>query len=299
MSRGTVLLTGATGFVGGQILSQLLQQDYRVRCLVRERSHHALPDDDRIEPVVGNVTSPEECLQAATGCRAAIHLVGIIRQKGSNTFQKVHVEGTRNVVEACRQAGVRRFIHMSADQADPASHLPYARTKGLAEEVVQKSDLEWTIFRPTLIIGRNGEFLQQMLMLVKPCWKPIPVIGDGHYIVQPIGVDEVARLFVGCIPLEQAKGKTYNLAGAKAMTFDNFMDKLSQAVCGRRRIKMHVPLPVAKPMISIMERLLANPPINRQELAMMLSTRAVPTDQAEQDLDWQPADLDEVLKRNL
>lgn len=299
MSRGTVLLTGATGFIGRHILADLLAHDYRVRCLVRERSHHRLGDDQRIEPVVGNVLSAAECLRAATGCQAAVHLVGIIRQSAENTFQRVHVEGTRNVIEACRASGVRRLIQMSADQADARSSRPYARTKGQADELVQASELEWTIFRPTLVLGRDGEFLKQMLSLVKPCWKPVPILGDGRYIVQPIGVDEVSRLFVQAIPLEQAKRKIYALGGPRAMTFDEFIDTLSRVACGRQRTKVHIPLALVRPLISILERVLPNPPINRQELAMLLDSRRVPTEQAERDFDWQPLPLEEVLKRSI
>ena len=162
---------------------------------------------------------------------------------------------------------------MSADQADARSSRPYARTKGQADELVQASELEWTIFRPTLVLGRDGEFLKQMLSLVKPCWKPVPILGDGRYIVQPIGVDEVSRLFVQAIPLEQAKRKIYALGGPRAMTFDEFIDTLSRVACGRQRTKVHIPLALVRPLISILERVLPNPPINRQELAMLLDSK--------------------------
>lgn len=300
MSRGTVLLTGATGFIGRYILAELLRQDYRVRCLVRDRSHPKLPDDERVEPVVGNILSSAECTRAAIGCNAAIHLVGIIRQSGENTFKRVHVDGTRNVVEACRQWGVRRLIHMSAAGADASSSLPYPRTKGQAEQLVENSGLEWTIFRPSIVVGRESPFLRQMAGLVKPCWKIVPIIGDGRYIMQPIGVDEVSRLFVRAIPLEQAKRKIYALACGQAVTFDQFIDTLSHVLCGQSaRWKLHVPMLLAGRMISIMERFLRNPPINRQELAMLTASRPLSTTAAERDLDWQPLTLEETLRRSM
>ncbi|MBN2582785.1 MAG: complex I NDUFA9 subunit family protein [Planctomycetes bacterium] len=293
----TVLLTGGTGFIGRHVLAGLLQRGYRVRCLVRRGSTHRLPQDKRVVPVEGNVLDGPSCCRAAEGVQAAIHLVGIIRETGDQTFERVHVEGTHNVVAACVAASVGRLVHMSAHGASPGSRAAYHRTKAAAEQLVAESSTAWTIFRPSVILGADGEFLRQILALVRPMWRPVPVLGDGHYVLQPVGVEEVAEAIVRALEMPQAAGKIYTLAGPRAVTFDEFLDTLSRVACGRRRAKLHLPWAMVGPLVAVAERLLSNPPITSEQLVMLREAMAADTSAAESDLAWRGEPLEELLRR--
>lgn len=299
MNGGKVFLTGGTGFVGRHVASELLRLGYRLRVLVRPGSEVRLPPDDRVEVVTGEVVQPDDCRRAAEGSSAAVHLVGIIRQTPAATYEAVHVEGTRNVIEACRAHGVDRLVHMSAHGASPTSGAVYLRSKAVAQSLVAESGLRWTIFRPSVILGPDGEFTRLMVKLVSPRWRPVPVLGSGDSILQPLGVDEVGNLVARAVRLPTAEGKTYGLGGPQAVTLNEFLDRLCVALFGHRRVKVHLPMALARPLVSVVEHLMRRPPVTREQLAMLGEARPVDVSQAMKDFQWQPEPLDAVLKRCL
>ena len=134
----TVLLTGATGYVGGYVLDALLERGHSVRALVRSGGD-ALAARDGVDVRHGDVTDAASLEGAFDGADAVIHLVGIIDESPSKgvTFERIHVGGTRRVVEAAQAAGVTRFVHMSANGARPDGPSAYQRTKWKAEEIVR------------------------------------------------------------------------------------------------------------------------------------------------------------------
>src|SRR5262249_17805837 len=149
-----VLVTGATGFVGTEIVKQLRLAGYPVRILARTR-----PADLHLEFQRANITKADSLAGACTGIDAIIHLVGIISEVGEQTFGRVHTEGTKNLVAAAQHAGVRRFVHMSALGTRSGAVSRYHRSKWAAEEAVRASKLDYTIFRPSLIYGPGDHFV--------------------------------------------------------------------------------------------------------------------------------------------
>ena len=159
-----VLVTGATGFVGRHVVRRLLARGLTPVCLVRSKAK-LLGDypelrPDRLIPVEGDLRDPGALSAAAEPCQAAIHLVGIIIQRRlkGQTFAGIHTEGTRRVVDTVIRAGIKRYIHMSALGTRAGAASAYHRTKWVAEEYVRASGLDWTILRPSLIHGGDGEF---------------------------------------------------------------------------------------------------------------------------------------------
>jgi uncharacterized protein YbjT (DUF2867 family) len=154
-----VLVTGASGFVGNEVVKELLAQGRQVRALVRRGSEKKLQARERVEIAFGDCLDPEAVALAAAGCDAVIHLVGIIREFPGRgiTFEQVHVQATRNVVGAAKNAGVRRYLHMSALGARPEPADPYHVTNFRADEYVIHSGLTYTIFRPSVIYGPEDQ----------------------------------------------------------------------------------------------------------------------------------------------
>lgn len=251
-----VAVTGASGFVGGYIVRELLGRGFDPVCLARdeERLLHRLPKgaEDRVEIVRGDLFNRRAMQRTLEGVDAAIHLVGIILETVRQSFRRVHVEGTRAMVDAAKETGVRRYIHMSALGSRPGAISTYHRTKYEAEEIVRGSGLDWTIFRPSVIHGPEGEFMRLMKAFSKPRpWHGpavlgMPYFGGGQSKLQPVSVRDVAFCFVAAIDLPETIGQTYALGGPEVFTWKQLYTVCAQIIAGRPRRLMSVPVPVAK-----------------------------------------------------
>lgn len=270
-----VLVTGGTGFVGRAVLAELAGTEPRVRVLVRRPDSPRARDAAarwRVELVTGDVLDPASLRTALAGCDAVIHLVGIISEVGQNTFENAHTRATQNVVEAAKAAGVGHLVHMSALGTRPGAASRYHQTKWAAEQAVRASGLAWTIFRPSLIYGPEDQFTTLFARLAR--WSPVlPVMGPGRARLQPVAVEAVARAFTRALTEPAVVGRTFDLCGPERLTFDEVLDAILE-VTGRRRVKMHLPLPLARGLAQTLEwvfpRLLGRAaPFNRDQLLML------------------------------
>lgn len=267
-----VFLTGATGYVGSAILSELIGRGYEADCLVRRGSApkvHAA--SDKLRTVEGDLLRPETYAPALEQCDAAIHLVGIIRENPGKgvTFEKIHTEGTKAIIDACNSAGFahsgKRFIHMSALGARPGATSAYFRTKWEAEELVRASGIPYVIFRPSIIFGPQDEFVN---MLANLCKLPItPVIGDGTYRLQPVSLRTVSDVFVKALTYEPVN-TGFDVGGPEQLTYNDMLREIGRAMNRSVRL-VHQPLWMMKPMITLFERFPFFP-ITRTQLSMLL-----------------------------
>ncbi len=245
-----VLLTGATGFVGGYVLKKLVTSSDVPVCLVRDpeklaRKTAHFPGAQVIS-ITGNLFSTAALRKAAAQSDVAIHLVGIILQRGQDTFARVHYEGTRNVLTACQEAGIKRYVHMSALGARPNAVSRYHQTKHEAEELVRKSGLDWTIFRPSLIHGPDGEFMELMKTFACGLVPPVmPYFGRGENRLQPVDVRDVAECFVRALDRPQTIHRAYGLGGPRSYSWKELYRICQKHIPGARRWKPQVGQPVA------------------------------------------------------
>jgi NADH dehydrogenase len=254
-----VFLTGATGFVGSYILSELLARGHVARCLVRPGSTDKLEaGPDTVDLVYGDITDAHSLEGTLDGCDAVIHLVGIIEEnrRTGMTFDAIHYQGTVNVADEARSARIQQFIQMSANGADPQGESRYLTSKWRAEEYLRSVEyFDWTVFRPSIIFGEPGEDVPEFVTrladtLVRPL--PIlPIMGDGTYELQPVAVEVVARAFVQALEREVSVGKTYCVAGPEVFTFNEVVDIITRALGYREKRKINVPLALVRPMIEL------------------------------------------------
>jgi uncharacterized protein YbjT (DUF2867 family) len=246
-----ILVTGGTGFVGQEVVKELLRLDQRVRLLVRKpEKARALPfgHDLRVELVPGDALKPETLPAAMTGVQVVIHLIGIIAETSHITYEQGHIEATRNVLAAAKQAGVTRWIQMSAAGTRPHARSRYHQTKWQAEELVRASGLDWTIFRPSLIYGYDERDRLLNLLKLVLSWPSdlaqldsLPLINGGEPLVQPVSVKEVARCFAAAPSKEAAVGRTFDLVGPVALTWRGMVLKILAAM-GKTGFYQEIPL---------------------------------------------------------
>jgi NADH dehydrogenase len=253
-----ILVTGATGFVGRHLVARLQARGEQVRPLVRNAATAQRARATNIEPAIGDVTDPASLERAMEGVDAAIHLVAIIVEKGSATFERINVQGTRNVVAAARAAGVKRFLHMSANGAQDNPRYPYLQSKWRGEQAVIESGLPNSILRPSLIFGRGDQFFTTLAMVVR--LNPIvPIVGDGTSMFQPIWVEDVCTCFLKMLD-DAYLGRSFDVGGPEQLSYEDLVD-IVMRVLGTRKPKIHVPIPLMKPMAAAMEALLPQPPV--------------------------------------
>ncbi|NOR49521.1 MAG: NAD(P)H-binding protein [Desulfuromonadales bacterium] len=265
-----VFLTGGTGFVGSELLRQLVAAGHVVRALVRAGSQDKLTAAENVEVHLGDVTDAASLVGALEGCDVVIHLVGIIREFPGRgvTFKKIHVEGTANVLEACKEQGVSRYLHMSSNGTRERSNTAYHRTKWQAEELVRDSALDWTLFRPSIIFGPGSEFVSMLAELIRRI-PVVPVIGDGKYRMQPVALEQVAASFVKALEMSETISTAYHLGGGESYSYDEILDLTAQAMGKEKVVKLHQPLFVIKPMIRMMQGC-EHFPISSDQLKMLI-----------------------------
>jgi len=239
-----IFLTGSTGFVGKRILEDLLENKYQVRCLVRKGSESKIVSyiEKGVDTVNGDITDAESLTGKLAGCDTVINLVGIIREFPSKgiTFEKLHYEGTANLVKAARSQGVKRFIQMSALGARPDGKTQYQQTKFRAEECVRGSGLDYTIFRPSIIFGPEDKFVNLFANMLKT-QQFVPVVGNGKYQMQPVAVENVSMGFVKSIEQKDAVGKTFHVGGPEKIEFNQIIDIIGDVLCVPPH-KIHIPV---------------------------------------------------------
>ncbi|HEV7523101.1 MAG TPA: complex I NDUFA9 subunit family protein [Candidatus Angelobacter sp.] len=272
-----VFLTGATGFVGKHMLERLLMEGHAVRVALRalpgqnarvvaQFQHLGRKDDFQF--VRSDIVSGTGLDEGMQGCDAVIHLVGIIVEKGPNTFERVHHLGTRNVVEAAKRTGVKRVVHMSALGVRVDGVAAYQTTKWKGEEEVRQSGIPFCILRPSLIFGEGDGFVTQMMatMRAAPFFRPVP--GDGTPKFRPIGVDDVTACFARALTSDVAINQTVDLGGADELTLNEVLAEIARCA-GVRKPAVHIAMRLMMAGAAVAQKLLKNPPVTMDQLRML------------------------------
>ena len=291
-----ILVTGATGFVGPKIVHALRAADKPVRCLVRDPSRGRQLQSWGCELARGDVTDPKSLREAVRGCDRVMHLVAIIQGKPEQ-FERIMTEGTRNVVAAATEAGVERFVLMSAlgTTEETKELVPYYRSKWAMEQAVKESGLEHVIFRPSFVFGRDGGVLPIFIRQVR--WSPVvPVLGPGTQRIQPIWVDDVAAHFTKGVDLPEAANRTFELGGPDTVDWNELYARIKR-VLGKRRPTMHVPFGVVRAGAKVAQ-FLPKAPITPDQVKMLQAgDNVVSNDDARTTFGLPLVPLDEQIHR--
>lgn len=267
--KSSIAITGGTGFVGRHVAARLIAAGHDVVLIARgvDRRVPIVPGP-RTSIVEASVTDPAALAEAFEGCDAVIHCAGINREIGAQTYEAIHVEGTRAVVDAARSAGVARLVMLSFLRARPDGPSAYHRSKWAAEELVRRSGLEYTILKAGVIHGRGDHMLDHL----SRAFHTFPVfglVGLRERPVRPVAVDDVARLLeAAALGDPRLTGRTVAALGPEELTLGEAVRRVAAAT-GRRPIFVRLPVPAHRLLATALEAAMTVPLIARAQVEIL------------------------------
>ncbi|MDR3413344.1 MAG: complex I NDUFA9 subunit family protein [Formivibrio sp.] len=290
MAAPLVVIFGGSGFIGTALTRALSQVPVRV--LIPTRRLGRIGTDLRALPNVeyrgADVHDPAVLSQLVSGADVVINLVGILQGSPAD-FQHAHVDLTVKITAACRQAGVRRYLHMSALGADLAGPSLYQRSKATAEKRVRQSLLDWTIYRPSVVFGAGDRFLSLFARLQR--FLPLLPLAGAQARFQPVWVEDVAQAFVAGVQRPELIGQTLSLVGPKVYTLAQLV-RLAGKYAGTNCMVVALPDWAARMQATLLS-VLSNPPISHDNLDSLTVDNVDPAGFPAL-LGWQPTALEAV-----
>jgi NADH dehydrogenase len=247
---------------------------------------------DAVEVRLGDVTDPASLAAAVVGVDAVVHLAAIARDRdGGASMRLVNTEGTRNVVVAMREAGVRRLVHLGALGVVDDPRMRFGSSKAKAVAIVRESGLDWTILEPSIQWGAGDGFFNLIAGLVRVPFPLVPVPGTGRARFQPIGTVDVARAVVLALSRPATIGQVFELGGPRVWTYRALVEEVARAL-GKRRWIVPMPVPLIALVAGAAERLRLPFPVATDQLRQLpLDNVAVDTDVVERAFGFRPADM--------
>ena len=294
----SILVTGASGFVGSHAIPELLAGGHRVVALVRTRTAGEVVlgrlssvERANVEVRTGDVTRPETIAPALEGVDSALHLAAIPRDfSGGADLRLINTEGTRTVVRAMEAAGVRRLVHMSALGVTDDPTLHYASSKARAERIVGESSLDWTILKPSLQFGPRDGFFNIVADLVRMSPGVVPVPGSGLARFQPIHSADVARVARASLEHPEAIGQTFEFGGPRYWTYREIVAEVLAAL-GKRRLIVPMPVPLIALVARTAEFVRLPFPVASDQLRQLKLDNVGPLDTVETQFGFRPREM--------
>jgi NADH dehydrogenase len=247
-----ILVTGAGGFIGRDVVLRMVARGSYVRAMLRPGAESPFPAHERLQIVRADMRDGDTLVPAVRDCAAVVHLAAA--KADEKESEDINVGGARRLVRACELAHCRRLINISTQSTKIARKGIYARTKRAADEVFHGSGLEVTSLLPSVVYGeaKGGVFGTILQFLQKA---PIVlVLGDGKWISAPVYVGDVCAAVIACLETPRTIGKAYDIGGPDAVSFDDLIDRIGAAT-GRCPPKLHVPFTIALWIARVVARL--------------------------------------------
>jgi len=270
MAGKEVAVFGGSGFIGRYLVQRLARAGWRIRVPVRMPDSalflKPLGDVGQIVPMAANIRDEASIARAVAGTNAVVNLVGILYERGRQSFEEVHHRGAARIARLAREAGAERLLHMSALGADPASPSAYARSKAAGEGAAAALFPGATVFRPSVVFGPEDGFFNRFAELAR-FLPALPLIGGGRTGFQPVYVGDVAEAMANALHDPATRGMTYELGGPRAYSFRELMEILLAEI-RRRRLLVPVPFWIASLQGAVLG-CLPNPPLTLDQVRLL------------------------------
>lgn len=291
-----ILVTGATGFVGSYLVKKLSQGGQEIRCLVRKNSDTSKLKNYKVELAYGNLEDKASLRKAVKNTNTIIHLAGITKTLDVTLFKRVNIFGIQNLLDVCVAEKIKKFIFLSSDDALYPNDGMYARSKFEAEQLIQKSPLDFTILRSTVIYGEDDTKNIATLISIIKRFPIIPVIGNDKYRIQPVYVEDVVSAIINVMQNSSSKGKTYNIAGLYPITFNELIDTICYEL-QVRRVKVCLPIFMIKSIIGLYEKISAQPYVSLIQISNIMRNVTYDIQSAMTDFGYSPHTFQEGIRK--
>jgi uncharacterized protein YbjT (DUF2867 family) len=294
-----LLITGATGYIGRHLVSRLIQEGERPRCLVRDpKRAAALLSTSQVELVQGDTTDADSLRAAMQGVDTVVHAAFITadhKQSAGNNYEATNVGGTANVIKAARAAGAQRVIEISGLGTKPDRPGSYMQGRFLAEQMLKESGLNWTIVQPSVLFGKDAPFVKGLADLIRSS-PVVPLIGGGKMMFQPIYVEDVVTVIINVLKEpERTRNKTYTIGGPEYYSFTDIINLLMHAM-HTSRLKAPAPRPLVGIGAAVMEAVLPHPPLTKAAMTLFSFDNTTSINSVERDFGFTPASFRRYLE---
>jgi NADH dehydrogenase len=264
-----VAITGATGFVGNHLARALSAEGHEIVLIARGVDRRD-PDVHNLAGarfIAADVADEDEMTPTFEGCEAVAHCAGINREKGRQAYERVHVLGTRSVVNAARRQGVKRVLLVSFLRARPSCGSPYHESKWAAEEIVRSSGLEYLVVKAAMMYGR-GDHMLQHLGLIADRLHVLPLVGLRQRPIRPVSIDDAVRILRAFLIEGRLSGRTVAILGPEEMFLANAARRVAQAR-GRFILTLRIPVLLHYVGAWVLERFMRIPLASRAQVRML------------------------------
>ena len=289
-TTNTLLVTGASSEMGSALLRQLLNNsDLKIRAMV----HRSLVNVSGCEIRPGNLKNKGLLVRALSGVDTVVHMAALTKSTRESDYFEVNVSGTKNLIDACLESGVKKIIYISSSAASLHGG-GYSRSKLEAEQSIKKSGMKWLILRPSEVYGqREGDSINRLIRWIQR-YIFVPVIGAGTCKLSPVFIDDVVSAIAVSIFNKELENETIVLAGPEELTYDDLVDRVA-AYFGVKRFKLHLPAGLIRLGITVMPKLGMNILVPDQ-ISRLLCNKSFSIDLAKEKLDYSPRVLEEGIK---
>ena len=278
-----VFVTGATGFTGSRTVPLLMERGWEVHCLVRESSDRSVLPQANIHWHPGNLDAMDSLTESMQGCDTLVNVASL----GFG-----HAE---NIVKSAQAAGIQRAIFISTTAIFTKLNSHSKRTRLAAEATIQNSGLGYTILRPTMIYGSQRDRNMFRLIRLLQRFPLIPIFGKGDHLQQPVFVDDVATAIIQCLDQPKTIGKSYNIAGKKALTYNEVIDSIA-TIMNRKIYKLYLPDKIVVKFLKLLEKMKIPFPLKAEQVKRLNENKDFSYEEARVDFNFQPRSFEEGIR---
>ncbi|MCG8354675.1 MAG: complex I NDUFA9 subunit family protein [Kiloniellales bacterium] len=279
MAARLVTIFGGSGFIGRYLVQRLAQRGWLIRVAVRHASSarflKPLGNVGQVTPMAAALQERDTLRAAIEGADAVVNLVGLLYERGRQSFESVHYQGAKAIAEIAAEAGVGDLAQISAIGADPQAEADYARSKGAGEQAVREAFPDAVILRPSIVFGAEDGFFN-LFAAIAQISPVLPLIGGGKTRFQPVYVGDVADAIAACLEDPACRGKIYELGGPKVYSFKALLELLLKEI-GRRRLLVPLPFALAEIQGAVLQNLPV-PPLTRDQVRLLRHDNVVAED---------------------
>lgn len=260
-----IAITGAMGFVGSHLATRLESEMHELVLIARRAWKDARKDDARV--VISDLSDVNVLAESFNGCNVVAHCAGINREIGSQTYKRVHVEGTRNVVEAAKTAGVEKIVLMSFLRARPQCGSPYHESKWEAEEIVRNSGLDYTVIKAGVVYGRGDHMLDHLSHALHT-FPVFGLVGLEEKSIRPLAIEDLVHVMRAALVDRRMKRQTIALLGPEEIYLSEAVRRVAEVV-GKQPLMIRLPIFCHQLMASVFEQTMRVPLVSQAQVRIL------------------------------